>query len=167
MLARVHGASGAVAGIFTYHNDTEESDIEVLTRDPTTQVHFSNQPTEDLNTGAPIPGATFNKTLASSQKTTDWNVYRLDWIPRHSAWYVNGAQAGNTDVNVPNVASMVILNMWSNGGPFSGVMAPGGEAWLDVQWIELLFNTTTTPGAGSPGTVCSVESSPGVPVPLS
>ncbi|XPS71823.1 hypothetical protein M3J09_004000 [Ascochyta lentis] len=47
---RVRGTSGAVAGFFTYRNDTVESDIEILTRDPASQVRYSNQPTEDPNT---------------------------------------------------------------------------------------------------------------------
>lgn len=79
---------------------------------------------------------------------------------------MNAVQEGDTFVNVPSVGSMVIMNMWSNGGPFSGVMAPGGEGWLDLKWIELVFNTTASGGNEGLGTVCDVESSPGELVPV-
>jgi hypothetical protein len=56
---------------------------------------------------------------------------------------VNGKETAVTDVNTPNMTSQVILNMWNSGNKFSGNMDIGGEAWLDVQWVGLLFDTTT------------------------
>jgi hypothetical protein len=44
-------------------------------------------------------------------------------------------------------------------------MDSGDEAWFDIQWVELLFNTTSISKTQSGGTVCSVESSLGSPVP--
>jgi hypothetical protein len=129
-------------------------------------VHFSNQPTTDPSTDKPILGSTFNVSSITHQSTSIWNVYRLDWVLGRSAWYVNGVQSASTQVNVPDTASMIILNMWSNGGNFSGQMKTGYQAWFDVQWVELLFNTTTSPGSQRGGTVCSAESSPGSPVPV-
>ena len=137
---RVRGASGAVACFFTYYNDTTESDIEMLTRDPSQQMRYSNQPTTDPLTDEDIGGSTFNRSLAH-QNVSSWNVHRLDWVTGLSAWYVNGDLAAETNVNVPGAASMIIMNMWSNGGSFSGEMEIGEEAWFDVQWVELMFNT--------------------------
>ncbi|KAF1940093.1 concanavalin A-like lectin/glucanase [Clathrospora elynae] len=165
MSARVHGARGAVAGFFTYHNDTNESDIEIMTGDPSSQVHYSNQPTTNPETDASIPDATFNVSMAADASTSTWNVYRLDWVSNRSAWYLNGAQSASTEVNVPGAESMLILNLWSNGGKFSGRMETGDEAWFDIQWVELLFNTTASASAPGGGTVCSAEHSPGSPVP--
>jgi hypothetical protein len=161
MSARVHGGSGAVAGLFTYYNDTTESDIEVLTRDPEAQVRYSNQPTADPQTEEPIPGSSYNVSLASGRSTSTWNDYRLDLVPGRSAWYANGAQTATTEVNVPDTASKVTLNSWSNGGTFSGRMEIGEEAWFDVQWIELLFNTSSSADSQSEGSVCSAEASSG------
>lgn len=165
MLARVHGAAGAVAGFFTYHDDDSESDVEILTRDPDTFVHYSNQPVSDPATGLAVSGSTFNVSVGTSGNTSDWNVHRLDWVRGNSAWYMNGVQMATTGVNVPSVASMVILNMWSNGGTFSGLMPMGGEAWLDVQWIEMAYNTSAASQqthAGKP-VLCSVDEEVGVP----
>ena len=89
----------------------------------------------------------------------------MDWVPGKSAWYMNGAQSADTEVNVPDAESMIILSLWSNGGTFSGRMGTGQEAWFDIQWVELLFNTSASTSTDPDGTVCSVESSPGSPVP--
>ncbi|EMD95355.1 glycoside hydrolase family 16 protein [Bipolaris maydis ATCC 48331] len=165
MSARIRGAGGAIAGFFTYHNDTAESDIEIPTGGTGNEIHYSNQPTADPDTEVPIEDATFNVSMKDHRPTSVWNNYRLDWIRGGSAWYVNGKQTAKTSVNVPDAESMIILNLWSNGGSFSGRMDTGNEAWFDIQWVELLFNTTATTAAKSSGTVCSVESSPGSPVP--
>jgi len=45
--ARVYGAAGAVAGLFIFQNDHNESDIEILTRDDPTEIWYSNQPVVD------------------------------------------------------------------------------------------------------------------------
>ena len=42
--ARVAGSPGACAGIFTYLDDEQESDIEILTRDDRSTMRATNQP---------------------------------------------------------------------------------------------------------------------------
>lgn len=192
VMARVRGKSGAVAGIFTYYNDTVESDIEILTQDSTTSsVEYSNQPTVDAG-GDLIPGSNFNTSMKKKNKSsdsssssttqtwTDWNVYRLDWLPGRSAWYVNGEMAANTRVNVPGGAAAdesmeVVVNMWSDGGAWSGNMSVGDEAELQIQWIEMVFNMPDADAdadASSPSRgkkkgvviVCSVDEVVGTPV---
>jgi beta-glucanase (GH16 family) len=165
MSARIHGAGGAVAAFFTYHNDTTELDIEIPTGGKADDVHYSNQPTADPDTGDTIDGATFNVSMEDHQPISAWNNYRLDWVPGKSVWYMNGAQSADTDVNVPDTESMIILSLWSNGGTFSGRMDTGQEAWFDIQWVELVFNTSASIRSNPDGTVCSVESSLGSPVP--
>lgn len=165
MRARVSGAPGAVAGFFTYHDDDTESDIEILTRDPDGYVHYSNQPTAD-SSGKAIPGSTYNVSIPAGRKWTDWNTYRIDWVAGQSAWYVNGVRRATTKVNVPGAPSVVILNMWSNGGAWAGSMKEGDEAFLQVQWVEMVFNTSTQPasssGSGKP-VICSIDKVLGMP----
>lgn len=165
LLARVRGKPGAVAGFFTYYNDTAESDIEILTRDPDTSVEYSNQPTVDAD-GDILPGSNFNTSMASggSRQWTEWNVYRLDWLPGRSAWYLNGELAASTKVNVPGDESSAIVNMWSDGGSWSGNMSVGDKAELQVQWIEMVFNMPDAKSGPGKGVVCSVDEVVGTPV---
>lgn len=174
VLARVQGQPGAVAGVFTYYNDSTESDIEILTRDPKTSIEYSNQPTVN-EAGDAIPGANFNISMPSvgGRLWSDWNVHRLDWLPGISAWYLNGNLAASTKVHVPggSEGSRVIINMWSNGGFWSGNMSKGDKAELQIQWIEMVFNTSASSAASSNAgmkkkVVCSVDKVGGLtPIP--
>lgn len=166
--ARVNGATGAVAGFFTYENDTQESDIEILTRDANGKtVHFSNQPTT-LDNGEIDKKATFNKTIPKDATFHDWTTYRLDWFANqdHSAWYINGKRMAKTDRNVPQMPSTVFIDMWSNGGAWSGVMPVDEHALLEIQWVEMVFNASLTPATPAIGAVtCTIDEVVGTPVP--
>jgi hypothetical protein len=164
-MARVSGDPGAVAGIFTYHDNEDQSDIQLLTRDPRSYVHYSNQPTTN-DKGEEIKGSSFNESISSSGDYATWNVYRLDWFSGSSAWYVNGAKDTTTTVNIPSKKGMFVLNMWSNNGSWSGSMAKGDSAKMDVLWVEMAFNTSmqnTTTTVTNP-VICSVEKVLGTPV---
>ncbi|RSL92362.1 hypothetical protein CEP52_013842 [Fusarium oligoseptatum] len=157
--ARISGSPGAVAGFFTYFNDTQESDIEVMTRDEENRVHFSNQPTENTTTWTTIPGSTHNLTRSGSMH--DWTVYRLDWLreQKKSAWYIDGELKKESEMNVPVVPSTVYINMWSNGGSFSGEMEVGANATLEIQWIQMAFNASDVEAESVPqgSLICSIE----------
>lgn len=43
---------------------------------------------------------------------------------------------------VPKKPSSLTLNVWSDGGIWSGNMSVGDEAYLQVQWVEMVFNTS-------------------------
>ena len=73
---------GAVVGLFTYSNDANESDIEILTRDPITRIRYTNQPSDDDedSTDAALPDSTI---------WTEWLDHRIDWFSDVSRWYVD------------------------------------------------------------------------------
>lgn len=108
-----------------------------------------------------MPGSSWNVSMPPGAAWTGWNVHRLDWLPGQSAWFVNGVQMARTAVNVPQHPSMLILNMWSNGGAWSGVMDVGATAELQIQWVEVAFNASSEANTASPSTskpvVCSVD----------
>jgi beta-glucanase (GH16 family) len=142
--ARVRGASGAVAGMFTYADDSNESDIEILTRDANTEVRCTNQPSVNSR-GDVVPQAETDVTMKNSN-WGQWNTYRLDWTSSSSAWYINGVNTVNKTYSIPTKPSSFILNMWSDGGVWSGPMPVGQSAYLDIGWIDMAYNT----GSSSP-----------------
>ncbi|ATY60251.1 xylanase 3 [Cordyceps militaris] len=149
MRARTVGAPGAVTAMFTYRGDddpakVQEADIEILTRDPRSVIQYTNQPS-DLPGQGEIAEATRNVTLPGSVAWSDWAVHRLDWTPERSVWYVDGREAASIAFQVPRDPAAVNFNAWSDGGSWSGNMTVGDEASLQIQWIEMLYNTT---GAG-------------------
>ncbi|KAL2802367.1 concanavalin A-like lectin/glucanase domain-containing protein [Aspergillus granulosus] len=138
--ARVRGDPGTCAGIFTYYDDVNESDIEILTRDPTNHVRYTNQPGLDAN-GNEIPEATVEAVMGGGAVWTDWNDYRLDWTAELSSWYLNGELAHTKTYGIPTQPSTFIMNMWGDGGVWTGDMAVGAAAYLDIEWVEILYNT--------------------------
>ncbi len=159
MLARTRGARGAVTAMFTYRAadmlaDVQESDLEVRTSDPADRVQYTNQPSFTV-AGDEIPEATRNATLpaeggdgAQGQlQWTDWAVYRMDWTPERTTHYVNGAEAAAIAFQNPRDPTRVHFNCWSDGGSWSGVMRQGDEAFLQIRWIEMVFNETDTDNA--------------------
>lgn len=152
MYARVIGDAGTCASMFVYQSDTQEADIEFLTKDPKNVGQYTNQP-------GSTPGATSNATLPVS--IDQWAVHRYDWTLGTSTWYVNDEQVAQIQVNTPHVPLMVIFNNWSNGNGWTGVMQVGDAAYLQIQWIEIAYNTTTTGGNQGPANRLVRRANPG------
>ncbi|OAA50453.1 Concanavalin A-like lectin/glucanase [Metarhizium rileyi] len=147
ILARTVGPPGAVSAVFTYRDAKElaniqEADMEIVTRGPKNVVQFTNQPGYTDNGNGVKPNATRNSTLPQGLKWSDWAVYRMDWTPTTSIWYVNGEEVANITYQVPRDPAAVNLNSWGDGGSWSGNMSVGAESSLQLQWIEMVYNTT-------------------------
>lgn len=140
-MARVIGDAGACAGLFTYLSSTpvQEADIEILTSGPKDVVQYTNQPSVDKK-GNAVAQATSNATVGADW--TEWNVLRMDWMPKMTAWYVNGEAVATIKYQVPKSPAGLIMNMWSDGGVWTGNMSLGDEALLQIQWIELVYNAS-------------------------
>lgn len=174
MYARTIGVPGAITAMFTYRAGAnnalklvQESDLEIRTRDPATRVQFTNQPS--WNADGDIPQATRNVTMPDANRWNEWAHYRMDWTPGATTWYVDGGLASTITFQAPRDPSQVIFNSWSDGGSWSGNMSTNGEAFLQIQWIEMVFNNTDTeymPRSGTCTNICSIDDTPvtGTPV---
>lgn len=149
MFARTTGSPGAVSAMFTYRAsdtlaDVQEADIEILTDGPRDRIQYTNQPsyTDDSDSQGDNPEATRNATLPRGLRWTDWAVHRLDWTPERSVWYVNGEEVASIAFQTPKDPAGLNFNVWSDGGSWSGNMSLHGEAFQQIQWIEVVYNTT-------------------------
>ncbi|TVY36039.1 hypothetical protein LSUB1_G005494 [Lachnellula subtilissima] len=146
--ARVIGSPGACAGIFTYRHTTpspssvQEADIEILTRGARNAVQYTNQPSQDAQTGDDVPEATRNVSIPQGRDWTAWNTYRVDWMPGTTSWYVNGASVADIGFQTPRDPAGLCVNIWSDGGVWTGNMSTYDEAFLQIQWVEVVFNTS-------------------------
>jgi hypothetical protein len=139
MSGRVIGSKGAVAGFFTYVNDDNESDIEILTNDPVDTIRYTNQPAVGKDGNSVAEASVQGSDLPSWE---DWQTHRIDWLPKNSYWYLNNKQVAANTYSVPRKPSYMVLNMWSDGGTWSGNMTVDDSAEFHVQWIEMTFNTS-------------------------
>lgn len=137
----MYGNPGAVAGLFLYQSDSCESDIEILTRDPSSRIRYSNQPSVDP-AGNVIAASSQDVALPGGMVWTGWNEHRVDWVAGRSAWFVNGVKVAGMEYGVPRWPSGLVVNLWGDGGVWSGGMGVGGEAGLEIQWVEMVFNTS-------------------------
>ncbi|KAK7907996.1 glycoside hydrolase family 16 protein [Apiospora marii] len=154
MKARTKGSPGAITAMFTYRtaNDmskVQEADLEVRTTDPKYSIQYTNQPS--WNDDGDVPGATQNISDPRHVDWGSWQVHRMDWTPKASNWFVDGKLLSTISFQVPRDGSQVIFNSWSNGGSWSGNMSLFSEAYLQVQWIEMVYNSTGPPSTPSPG----------------
>jgi len=157
VFARAWGAPGAVIGLFTYFNDTIESDIEILTKNSTDVIFYTNQPNTN-SAGHTISEAGIVGRMPNGTLWTDWNVHRLDWLPGISRFFVNGTETAMNTYGVPNHASAFVLNVWSDGNKnWSGILEDGAAAYLEIQWVEMLFNISATPSGKTCKTTCAVD----------
>ncbi|KAI1414674.1 glycoside hydrolase family 16 protein [Hypoxylon sp. FL1857] len=155
MYARTIGAPGAVTAMFTYRDSSgegdrsavEESDLEIRTVDPTDRIQYTNQPSS-TEVGNNVQESTRNVTIPNKRDWTNWAVYRLDWSSNATTWYINGDQVASITYRTPHDPSMIIFNAWSNGGSWTGNMSVGAAAYLQIQWIELVYNSTGDPSSG-------------------
>lgn len=142
--------AGACAGIFTYDPTTgSESDIEILTKDPANIIHYANQPDYDPMTDTSIPGA--STVAAIPTPWTEWATHRLDWLRNISVWHVDGHVQTTNRYRVPERPSTLVLNLWSDGGEWTGGLAVGQTVFLGIEWIQLVYNVSDMPMRGSDG----------------
>jgi len=149
MYARTIGDPGAITAMFTYRDSgdptkltsVQESDLEIRTMDPRDKVQYTNQPSYSLK-GDDVPAATRNATTPVQADWTQWSVHRMDWSPTATTWYIDGHDVASIAFQVPRDPSQIIFNAWSDGGVWAGNMTVGGSAYLQIQWIEVVYNST-------------------------
>lgn len=167
MMSRTHGSPGACTSVFTFlGNDNprlvQESDIEILTKDPANKVQYTNQPGYLADVGS-VNGAHHNLTLPGGKRWTDFIEHRLDWTPGRTTWMADGTTMHSQTFQAPKDPSRIVFNAWSNGDSWSGAMSQGGHAYQNIQWIEMLYNSVPR---SSCQRVCSIDRSaePGRPI---
>jgi beta-glucanase (GH16 family) len=181
MRARTVGAAGAITAMFTYRGadalaNIQEADLEIRTSDPRNLLHYTNQPAY-TDAGDVVPEATHNATMPGGLDWTAWATHRMDWTPGLTTWWVDGEMVAQIAFQAPRDESNIILNAWSDGGKWTGNMTTFDAAYLQVQWLEVVFNSTEAAaaktkvkrdGAGGCAVVCSVDQTPqlGKPVML-
>jgi hypothetical protein len=119
--------------------------------------------------GNEIPGASTEVNLqvkASNIKWDEWHTHRIDWVKGKSSWFVDDLHYLDTGYSVPTVPSYFVMvclpkshtrpmvwlmgmqNMWSDGGMWSGDMPKGQTAYMEIEFVEMAYNTSSGNGGG-------------------
>ncbi len=146
-LSVVDESPGSVAGYFFYANDTQEIDIEVQSKMNDQTVHFGNQPSQNSDVYLPNSGV-----------TSQMHDYRFDWVTNKTTFYIDGVPSADFTEDVPIVNGTISLNMWGNGGSFSGPEAPTTDNTMFIFKIALYFNTSSATDSASWSQACNAAS---------
>ncbi|KLU81482.1 hypothetical protein MAPG_00571 [Magnaporthiopsis poae ATCC 64411] len=176
---KLSGVPGTCAAFFWYHNDTQEIDIEFLTREfnasngtfPVNLV-LQSRAAAEAGYNAQATG-NFRKVNLSFDPTKDFHEYRIDFLAGKVVFYADGkvlAEMGGAAV--PTQGGHLILQHWSNGNPLWSGGPPPRDAVLTVSYVRAYFNSSTAArqrdwasrcrDPGAPGAVCQIPSIPNV-----
>lgn len=132
---------GACAGFFTYRSATCESDVEFLTSDPPNTIHYANQPDYDAVNDIIIPGAS-EVVNTVPMPWSAWTTHRMDWFPNETLWYADDELQALIWLSVPDRPSLIAMNLWSDGGIWTGDMQVNESVYMGIEWIEIAYNTS-------------------------
>jgi len=164
---RTTGTNGTCGAFFFYHDDSQEIDMEVLSRQ---QVPGGNHTLNLVLQSPASSSAGFNAagtpgftpyTLAFDPAAA-FHEYRFDWLPGRVDMYVDGAWLHSFHDGVPDSPGAVHLIHWSNGDPGWSGGPPEEDAVLTVSYVTAYFNASGGASAcldddgGAGGAVCEV-----------
>ncbi|TDZ41171.1 putative xyloglucan endotransglucosylase/hydrolase protein 26 [Colletotrichum trifolii] len=132
-----------------YHNDTQEIDMEFLTREfnasnGTYPLNIVLQSRASLDNGYNAQGTgNFLKVSLGFNPTTDFHEYRIDYLRDEVVFYADNKAIGRMNGSaVPTEGGHLILQHWSNGNPLWSGGPPKQDAVLMVGSARAYFNSS-------------------------
>ncbi|KAL9024794.1 MAG: hypothetical protein Q9196_006255, partial [Gyalolechia fulgens] len=168
------GENGTCGAFFFYWDDTQEIDVEFLSKlytnpnksDLLLVIHApSDVPTSEL----------FRPTTVDFRPDFGYHEYRFDWTPKTVTYYADGKFLWESTRGVPTHAGGLTLNHWSNGDPGWSNGPPAKDAHMSISYVKAYFNTTSEASNANyqsrcrdlskPDTICKVPDQTSPPDP--
>ncbi|KAK2002164.1 concanavalin A-like lectin/glucanase [Colletotrichum falcatum] len=176
-MMKVPDIAGTCAAFFWYHNDTQEIDMEFLTREfnPSNNsfpVNLVLQSRASLEKGYDASSTgNFLRVNLDFNPTTDFHEYRIDYIRDKVTFYADGKVLGAMNGSaVPTKGGHLILQHWSNGNPLWSGGPPQMDAIMTVAFVKAYFNSSLDArradyerwciDPAAPGAVCAIPDDP-------
>ena len=140
------GSNGTCGALFFYHDDSQEIDMEVLSRQRALGNNTLNlvlQSPASSSAGfnaAGTPG--FTPYALAFDPAAAFHEYRFDWLAGRVDMYVDGAWLHSFHDGVPDSPGAVHLIHWSNGDPGWSGGPPAQDAVLTVSYVRAYFNAS-------------------------
>ncbi|KAI3547183.1 hypothetical protein CABS01_00182 [Colletotrichum abscissum] len=148
-MMKIPDVAGTCAAFFWYHNDTQEIDMEFLTREfnssnNTYPVNIVLQSRASLEKGYnAVDTGNFFKVNLGFDPTAAFHEYRIDYLPNAVTFYADGKVLGSMNGSaVPTEGGHLILQHWSNGNPLWSGGPPKQDAILTVASVRAYFNSS-------------------------
>ncbi|KAK0385806.1 hypothetical protein NLU13_6983 [Sarocladium strictum] len=146
---KVTEVNGTCAAFFWYFNDTQEIDMEFLSREfdrdrgyfPVNLV-VQTQQSKDAGFDASKTDH-FKRINLGFNPAADFHEYRFDYSPDKVVFFADGkVLAEMRGDGMPSSGGHLILQHWSNGNPLWSGGPPEEDALLKVQYVRAYFNSS-------------------------
>lgn len=143
---KMSGVQGTCGAFFWFRNDSQEIDMEFLSK----QFNFSSgavnlvlQTPMSLASGYDASGtADFKVEALPFRPDQEFHEYRFDWSPEKVSFYADGQWLYDMTIYSPNSPGHLVLNHWSNGDPAWSAGPPTNDAVMTISYVKAYFNTT-------------------------
>ncbi|KAK6505149.1 hypothetical protein TWF481_007070 [Arthrobotrys musiformis] len=137
---------GTCFGFYWYHDDSQEIDTELLSREINSTHTVLNLVLHTKIGGSnllALPG-TFLVAGIPYNSTAEIHELRFDWTSDAITWYHDGVQVwtiSNTTL-FPAEPGHLVITHWSNGDPLWSGGPPEGDAALLLTYVKAYFNSS-------------------------
>ncbi|GAA5858375.1 hypothetical protein JCM8547_004670 [Rhodosporidiobolus lusitaniae] len=146
-VAKASKVPGVCQGIFTYTDDNNEIDIELLSSYYSGKnnyvspgLQFTNQPLvegeDETNTAV-----AYSADGVEFDPTADFHEYKFEWKEGRVRFFLDGELKTTFTDNVPSQPAQFILNNWSNGDKYWSAGPPTEDSYFLIQSIHLEYTT--------------------------
>ncbi|CAK7231436.1 hypothetical protein SBRCBS47491_007929 [Sporothrix bragantina] len=147
---KLTNVSGTCSAFFWYFNDTQEIDMEFLSKEynasnssyPVNLVLQSREAAEAGFDAQKTP--TFVKAYLPFDPTADFHEYRIDFLPGSVYFYADSQLLAQMESDaVPTHAGHLVLQQWSNGNPLWSGGPPEEDSVTTVSYVKAYFNSSS------------------------
>ncbi|KAL7905786.1 glycoside hydrolase family 16 protein [Trichoderma velutinum] len=146
---KLTAVNGTCAAFFWYFNDTQEIDMEFLSRefDPVKKIYpvnlvIQSEASKKAGYDASKTG-TFKVVNLTFDPTAGFHEYRFDYLPSRVLFYADSQLLAEMNgTSVPSGPGHIILQHWSNGNPLWSGGPPKEDAILTVSYVKAYFNSS-------------------------
>ncbi|KAF2452622.1 concanavalin A-like lectin/glucanase domain-containing protein, partial [Lineolata rhizophorae] len=147
---KVTGVPGTCGAFFWFRNDSQEIDMEFLSRqlnESSSPVNLVLQSPDSVAAGYDASDTpTFSLYPLDFRPDELFHEYRFDWLDGIVSFYADGVWLQDMTVATPDSPGYLVLNHWSNGDPGWSGGPPERDALLTVSYVKYYFNTTGDEG---------------------
>lgn len=141
--------NGTCAAFFWYFNDTQEIDMEFLSREFDVEKHvypvnlvIQSEASMQAGYDASKTG-TFKVVNLAFNPTIGFHEYRFDFLQDRVRFYADSRLLAEMNgTSVPTSPGHLILQHWSNGNPLWSGGPPEEDAALTVGYVKAYFNSS-------------------------
>ncbi|KAL2200922.1 concanavalin A-like lectin/glucanase domain-containing protein [Corynascus similis CBS 632.67] len=149
-MMKVSPVKGTCAAFFWYFNDTQEIDMEFLSKDFNASnrsypINLVLQSREAAMAGYDASATgNFVRVFLPFDPTEDFHEYRIDYLPGRVFFFADGEVLAEMDgPAVPSSPGHLVLRHWSNGNKYWSGGPPTEDASLVVSYVKAYFNSST------------------------